>query len=271
MTKKGFRTEANKFVHELASLSQFYHVNDDDFVWDQITKDAREYVVQHDYFPPQRPNQCHFMQSERPDVIYECDDFVMGIECFEFDASLKTRKGSTQKQKEIQTDRRILEIHKSKDHEISENDEICKPVDVNFSLEYYKDALLDGFRSHANSIGVYRENIAHKFPNKKAYLSFYIEDTTALGNYIISSRGNEAIVPLCVKEFIDELSKIEGLDYVITNTQNFYIHSLHIQAINDYFLKSLYKQSYDLTYSFYWKYKYQTKAHFYHLTSDEGE
>lgn len=271
MSNKSFKNETVKFVHELATMDWFYHVNDDDFIWEQIAKDAKEYIVQHDYYLPQHPKHGCFVQSERPDIVYECDDFVMGIECFEFDASLKTRKGSMQKQKAIQTDKHILEIHRSKEHESFEVDKISEVIDVNFSFDYYKKSLLESFRSHANSISIYRDNITHKFPNKKAFLSFYIEDVTALGNYIIISRGREAMIPLCVKEFIDELSKVDGLDYVITNTQDTYIHSLHIQAINDYFLDSLCKESYDFSRSYYWPYRYQTESHFYNLTPDEGE
>lgn len=256
------RNEVKKFTFELATLRTFLYADEDDFVWERVTKDAKKSLEQSYEFPRRYQQQCPFMKSERPDILYECDDFAMGIECFEFDASLKTRKGSKQKLKEIQADKHILDIYRSKSQERIANNDISEMVDVNFSIENYVKSLLNTFRTHAKNINVYRDNIMSKYPGKKIYLSFYIVDTTALGNYIISSHGRAAMLPLCVKEFIDELSKTNGLDYVITNTQDTYVHSLHIQKISDHFLNSLYKESYDFSQETYQPYRYTIEAHF---------
>lgn len=255
------RDEAREFTFELARLPVFLHTDDDDLIWDKIVKDAKDLWEQSHEFLHSRHQQNPFLKSERPDILYECDDFVMGIECSEFDASLRTHKGSMQKQKERQTDKDMLRIDRSRE-QIEQGISISKSVNVNFSIEHYTESLLYIFRTHANKIAIYRNNITKKYPGKKVYLSFYIEDTTALGNYILTLDGREAIIPLCVKEFILELSKTEGIDYIITNTQNTYVYSLHIQKINSGFLDSLYKESYDFSREKYLPYNYTKEGIF---------
>ena len=142
-------------------------------------------------------------------------------------------------------------------------------MDVVFSIENYIKSLLNVFHKHAKNIDVYRGNIREKYPEKKIYLSFYIEDTTALGNYIISSRGKETMLPLCVKEFIDVLSETCGIDYIITNTQDTYVHSIHIQKINERFLETLYGECYDFSHDVYRPYRYTMEAHFCNAESPE--
>lgn len=58
-----------------------------------------------------------------------------------------------------------------------------------------------------------------KYLQKKQYLSFYIEDATAIGNYVITQYGLEALNPLCIREFINELARTKELDYVIVKHQ----------------------------------------------------
>lgn len=263
------RDEAEKFIFAIATLQPFLYTDEDDYVWEKITMDARKSLEKSMEFPQQHQHSCPFVKSERPDILYECDDFVMGIECFEFDSSLTSRKGSKQKLKEIQADKHILETYKSKNQERTEAVKVSELVDVVFSIENYIKSLLNVFHKHAKNIDVYRGNIREKYPEKKIYLSFYIEDTTALGNYIISSRGKETMLPLCVKEFIDVLSETCGIDYIITNTQGTYVHSIHIQKINERFLETLYGECYDFSHDVYRPYRYTMEAHFCNAESPE--
>ena len=256
--------ELSSFLFDLDNLtnSAFFEAIDD--VWEQIINDVHEYEKRELYkwyYGKLPAYPFSFIQSERPDIIYQRDEFVMGIESFQFDASKKTRKGRKQRQQEIKADR---VIHEEYQHSKVPGDgflSIKKPVDVEFSITNYCESLLSALKSHSNSIANYRNHLAEISPDKKILLSFFIEDSTALGNYVISNGKAEALNPLKLPFFLILLASIQGLDYVIIKTTDSYVPSLQFQKISKPILAELLKNCYSPE-DKYIQYQYERESHY---------
>lgn len=185
---KHTHNELGKFVFEFEHNSILQAEESLDDVWKRIIRDIHEYCEadRYKWYYGYLPTQDFTIeQTERPDIIYQCDDFIMGIECFEFDASKKTRKGSTQKTKELKADIEIKEEYHNSEVPEDSSLSIERPVDVEFSITSYYKSLNSSFLHHAKSIVDYRKKLNEIAPDKKVLLSFFIEDTTALGNYVV--------------------------------------------------------------------------------------
>ena len=140
--------------------------------------------------------------------------------------------------------------------------EINVPVPVELSFQSYLTSLMSAFRHHARRIEIYRRALTEKYPAKKILLSFFIEDVTKVGNYIISEQRLIPMNPLRVKPFISELSQTTGIDYIVTCFQEFYVYHLDVQQICAPNLKLLLEQSYPDNAAF-WQYQYQHITHIY--------
>lgn len=231
------------------------HGDGEDVIWDIILKDSGEYnhyTLGEDgkeYIPDYEEP---FVNSERPDIYYINDEFIMGIEQFQFDSSKKTKKGSNLVSEGKKVDAELMKkYYTQSEHPFSAEMEI----DVQLSYSNYVTSLVTAFKQHSNNIIEYRSNLQKIAPDKKVYFAFYIEDVTSLGNYIMTEYGRETLNPLCVKELIDEIAKCTGLDYVLARVQRDYIYTLHIQQINDEFIQNLYRQSYDTSKDIFLPYK----------------
>lgn len=136
-------------------------------------------------------------------------------------------------------------------------------VDVDFSYKSYVQSLLNAFQTHSNNIENYRNSMQRIYPNKHIFLAFYIEDITAIGNYIDTQEGTKPMCPLFVKEFLDILSNISGLDYILARVQNTYTYKIHIQKVDPSALYALYENSYDLTRDKFISYHYKKTQRIY--------
>ena len=219
MPRRKSKDEAHQFMFDLLLYEKHLHTSDNDQVWDRIIQDVMEYDRLSSLYMGNPELPCPIRQSERPDIVFECPDFAMGIECFKFDASKKTRKGSTQQQQEVLIDRKHRVAYQQMENKPDGLIVIKDNVNVIFSIENYVTALLSSYRHHVKRIPEYRRNMKSKYLQKKQYLSFYIEDATAIGNYVITQYGLEALNPLCIREFINELARTKELDYVIVKHQ----------------------------------------------------
>ena len=137
MDSKRSHHELDKFVHDFNKLLINPEESCIDDIWEIIIKDVCEYKKrdQYKWYYGSIPAQnFSFEQSDRPDIIYQCEDFIMGIECFQFDASKKTRKGSKQKQMECKADRDIIEEYRRLKVPTGGFLSIERPVDVELSI-----------------------------------------------------------------------------------------------------------------------------------------
>lgn len=264
MSLKRTHDELIKFVYDLDLLSINMDESCIDDVWKYIIYDVQEYNKRDKYkwyygYPPVQ--NFTLEQSDRPDIIYKCNEFVMGIECFEFDSSKKTRKGSKQKQREREVERDIREEYR---HALVPKGgflSIERHVDVELSITSYYKSLMSTFKTHAKSIADYRKNLSGLANDKRIMLSFYIEDTTAIGNYMSVKGRVEALDPLKIPGFLEELSLVQGLDYIMIKTSDLYVPSLRIQRVSDSLLDELFKNCYGPNDKFI-QYQYKREVHY---------
>lgn len=214
---------------------------------------------------PNIPTKAPFVQGDGtieglPDIICEGEGFVLGIEHFEFDAAGKNRKGSKMRTAEILAEQELRIKYKNiKMYPVY----VDAVVNVDFSYDGYVQSLLDAFSSHVERKNSYIEKMKEKYPDKKILLAFYVEDVTAIGNYIERKQEIEPMYPLYVKEFLDELSKLTDIDFIISKVQELYVYDLHIQEINSEELKKLYENTYDMQNDKYISYHYKKSSHIY--------
>lgn len=242
-----------KYNHEAANLkmailnsNKVLHLDNDDTVWDIIIDDILDGFYNSEGVDLKNlPKfEAPFVSFERPDIYYENGDFIVGIEHFQIDSSKKTRKGSSLIQEQKRIDDEIVADYHSQPKAYFYTE---KELDVDFSYENYAKSIVDTFRKHEKNIPEYRANLRKIAPNKKIYLAFFIEDITSLGNYIMTANGRETLNPLCTRELVDELAKVQGLDYILARVQRDYIYTLHFQRISEEDIKSLYSECYDLS------------------------
>lgn len=241
-----YNDEAANLKMAILNSKRILHLDDEDILWDIIIDDVLDGFynskgVDLNNLPKfEEP----FVSFERPDIYYEKEDFIVGIEHFQIDSSKRTRKGSSLVQEQKRIDDEIIADYHSQPKAYFY---IEKKLNVDFSYENYVKSIVETFKKHEKNIPEYRANLSKIAPNKKVYLAFFIEDITSLGNYIMTAKGRETLNPVCTRELIDKLVKVEGLDYVLTRVQRDYIYTLHFQRISEEYIKSLYSECYDLS------------------------
>lgn len=264
MSKEHVHDELHRFVFDLNHQSIIQPEGGLDEVWQIIINDVLDYEkrTSNPWYPKDATPQGYSLeQSDRPDIVYENESFIMGIECLEFDASRKIRKGSKQKTKEQDAEREIQEEYWQST--IPENSflSIERTIDVEFSEKYYCESLESNYKIHADSITAYRQNLSQRSPGKKTLITFFIDDTTALGNYVEKNGRTEALNPLKMTFILDLLASTPGLDYVIFRTTDSYVPFLRIQAVSIPLLMNLRKNCYgpDIKFA---PYQYKQEVHF---------
>lgn len=218
---------------------------------------------------PELPYEAPFIQGDGvlpglPDIIYEGDDFVLGIEDFEFDSSGKEKYGSKMHMAETCAEKELDDIRKSSS---STNSPLCieTKVHVTFSYEGYIKSFLNGFGSHSKKIENYKEAMRKQYPGKKNLFAFFAEDTTALGSYVRNKNGNQPIYPLFVKEILDEVETTRGIDLILFRTQNFYTYTLYVQQISSETISALRMNTYNMNENKYFSYQYKMQEHIYRV------
>lgn len=268
--KNQHHNEKDQLEFDLTHYTRDFLINTPEgHIWKKIICDVEKYteLMQHRHFldfVPESP----LIQYERPDVIYfkEEADFVMGIECFVFDASRKsTSKGSMQIRKEIQTRAQLAEDYKNGN--LVEGDgkkysAVRRTVDVEFSAKNYYKSLIDTYTDHASKTFEYKKSLEELYPNKRVLLSFFIEDITALGNYVDDNGRTECLSPFKLPIFLDFLAATQNLDFVLIKTTDAYVPSIEIQSCDKDNLTRLLNNCYSAN-AKYISYQYNIEQHIY--------
>ena len=173
MSKEHVHDELHRFVFDLNHHTILQPEDEQEEVWQRIIDDVRDYETRmsNPWYPEDAPPQGYSIeQSERPDIVYQNESFVMGIECFEYDASKKIKKGSKQKRAEQEADREIEKEYRQSETPPNGFLSIEKLVDVEFSITSYCESLLSNFTAHKKHIGEFRRNLMEKYPGKRVFL-----------------------------------------------------------------------------------------------------
>ena len=262
------KRDAEHFAYVIKHSTIHFHDHGASKFFGNLIKDVENCDLERKYYSdgaPEISDEAPFIQGETmgkglPDIIYENESIVLGIEDFEFDSSGKTRKGSKMRMAELSAEREL----KNKRVFTGTYPIVTETmVDVSFSYEGYISSLLDAFDSHAKNIYNYRDAIKKNFPNKEIIFAFYIEDITAIGNYVVTKEGTKPMCPFFAKEFLDVLKKTDGIDYVISRVQNAYTYTLHFTKIDCKSLNSLYKNACDIKKDKFFSYAYKKVQHTY--------
>ncbi len=264
MSNAHIHDELHRFVFDLNQQSLIQPENGLDEIWQKIIDDVRDYDARtsNPWYPEDAPPQGYsLVQSDRPDIVYENESFIMGIECLEFDASKKTRKGNKQQQKEQEADREIREEYLQSTVPKGSFLSIERLVDVELSAKNYYESLFLNYKTHADSIDEYKYNLSQMAPGKKVFLTFFIKDVTAIGNYVEEGGKAEALNPLRLPLVLGLLASTSGLDYVIFRTTDGYVPFLRIQAVSIPLMKNLRKKCYGMDAKFI-PYQYKREVHF---------
>ena len=211
------KDEAYETLTALCGKTIFVGSDSEYSLWSNIIKDLQnKHNMPKDLeFRRTHPIEWPLINSERPDVIYENTDIVVGIECFKFDSSHKTRKGSSLTRAEDKLERDLL----SEYYETNNNYQV-KKNDTNLSYEDYVESAISALQKHTKKIHTYRENLMELAHGRKTLLCFFIKDVTVLGNYARTEKNRvEPLSILCVKKFLEEIKKCDGLDYMISSSQ----------------------------------------------------
>lgn len=161
-------------------------------------------------------------QFERPDIISEYNNIILGIEHFEFDSYCKSnKKGSDYKIKDNQIQKKFDNIIKNlkNNKKIIVADRIESTASLN---NYYK------------KIPAYIKNIQENYncENKDIQMCFFAEDTTPLGScFLDKNRKSNPLLPIYSNQIRQLLKNSPLIKYLIignffkTNYQLFIIEN----------------------------------------------
>ena len=137
-------------------------------------------------------------QYERPDIISEYNNIILGIEHFEFDSYYRSnKKGSDYKVKDNQIQKNFNNIIKNSKNnkEIIVGDQIKSTA----SLDNYYKNFENIFKNHYKKIPEYIKNIKENYncENKEIQMCFFAEDVTPLGScFLDKNRKLNSLSPI---------------------------------------------------------------------------
>ena len=92
--------------------------------------------------------------------------------------------------------------------------------------------------------------------------SFYIEDITALGNYVEDNGTTECLSPFRLPLFLNMLAATRNLDFVLIKTTDSYVPNIEIQSCDGENIESLMNNCYSEN-AKYISYQYNIEQHKY--------
>jgi len=181
---------------------------------DNITKESLEHIVK--FIPLLK-------EFDKPDMYAKKGNEVLLLEHFQFDSANHLRKGgSLQKHEEARLEEKFQQaVSNSTDGTITTHDLIsAKPC-----LENYKSNFKRNFATHYNKISEYIKNLKNVGIIDSATTcktAFFIEDTSALGNFFLNRDGQPNFLTVLYTNFFWEFIKDykEHLDFIFFGVYN---------------------------------------------------
>ena len=156
-------------------------------------------------------------QYERPDIISEYNNIILGIEHFEFDSYYRSnKKGSDYKVKDNQIQKNFNNIIKNSKNnkEIIVGDQIKSTA----SLDNYYKNFENIFKNHYKKIPEYIKNIKENYncENKEIQMCFFAEDVTPLGScFLDKNRKLNSLLPIHSNQIRQLLKNSPLIKYLI--------------------------------------------------------
>ena len=154
------------------------------------------------------PKITNIWQYERPDVIVETaeDKMMIGIECFQFDASLHGKRGSEGYITKKEMEKSLLDAGPEASKTVS------RKISNNLS-NWWQDFVAQ-FEKH-NKTKEYLDHMAKIHPNDKNTLGFFADDVTVLGSRFYENESARPLYPFHIKEFWDLFNSNADLSFFL--------------------------------------------------------
>jgi len=166
-------------------------------------------------------------QYDKPDVIVEKADHIVGLECFQINAAGTNENGS------IGSRGHKKMLDKVKKGKLLDANVVSMHFD-NSLKKLFKD-FCSTFKNHLSKVDIYSKNLALHASGRKQAIGFYVSDTTLLGTYYRPSSGGFSPLYLFnLKEFWDVYLKVdEPLFFIFQQTESD-VKNMFFITKNDY-------------------------------------
>ena len=172
-------------------------------------------------------NITNIWQYDKPDVIVEKEDSIIGLECFQINAAGTNKNGSIG----LRGHKKMLD--KVKKGKLLDANVVTMHFDN--SLQNLFDDFCSNFKNHLSKIDIYSNNLALHANGRKQALGFYVNDTTLLGTYYRPESGGFSPLYLFnLKEFWDVYLKADAPLFFIFQQTESDVKNMFFITKNDY-------------------------------------
>ena len=167
------------------------------------------------------------IQSDKPDIIIECETIIYGLEYFTFDSSSITKKGTSMRIEHAKIQREYdLIINKAIKNGSTDTVTHNATYQSGRGIDNYVNNYIRNFQAHYEKRKVYQKNNLLKTSNKKVELGFVIENTSILPDIVLDDkRRPRQLLPFNLTElqkFMINKNEIPHIFYVTHNGNNGY-------------------------------------------------
>ena len=152
---------------------------------------------------------------EKPDIIIEYEDKIIGIEHFEFDSSINNKKGSEFRIEESRINKSIadkIDVFKNENHKN------YNVISTNNSLNNYNNNFIKNYKIHYKKVKDYISRIEKKFNKSKDNIEIilFAEDVNIFGNIYRDEKNIiNPLYPFYSSDVIELLKNSNDIKYLI--------------------------------------------------------
>lgn len=145
-------------------------------------------------------------QFESPDILYETEKYIIGIEEFQINASRQSRKGycGVEKIREMEREVRTKSIQEQGLHTTSRH--------IDYSVENLFNNFKNELEEHHQKFNRYIDNMARE-SKRDTKFGYMVTDTTYLGSY--SKKIDHGLFIFNIAQFWDVFDKYTNIDFFI--------------------------------------------------------
>lgn len=183
---------------------------------------------------------------EKPDIIIEDEDKIIGIEHFEFDSSINSKKGSEFRIKEYRINKSIedkidvIKNEKYKNHNV---------ISTSNSLNNYNNNFIRNYKIHYKKVNDYISRIEKKFNKSRDNIQviFFAEDVNVFGNVYKDEQDIiKPLYPFYSSDVIELLKNSNDIKYLIIGMDYFDKKIIYILENEIEILEQIKKDAYKI-------------------------
>lgn len=172
-------------------------------------------------------NITNIWQYDKPDVVVEKEDYIVGLECFQINAAGTNENGS------IGSRGHKKMLDKVKKGRLLDVNVVTMHFDN--SLQKLFEDFYSNFENHLSKIDIYSNNLSIYANGRKQAIGFFVKDTTLLGTYYRPKTGGLSPLYLFnLKEFWDIYLKVDKPLFFIFKQTESDVKNMFFITKNDY-------------------------------------